>query len=233
MIRLVISKNNLGSVSPLPKDKFAALFGYKAEANPDLDTLSAYLTLDAAYKRLFGENMPLIIKSGTGRPEFQTKSKHAADFNLSHTDGVSVVAIISDGGQIGVDAERERDIKNAPKIAERCLQNINNNLQKTLTDAEITFAEVNGDGVEFFDTVRVDALKNGEIFRSICGARLSLSDDENFFSRWTLLEAALKAQGSGFRLLKEAPSILSRSESLTLSLKTESADYKISLCHLW
>lgn len=232
MITLVISKNNCGSASPLPTGEYLSLFENKNGQKADADKVCAYLTLKAAYERLLGENMPTIRKNGNGRPEFVTKSECCVDFNLSHTDGLSVVGILSGGGRIGVDAERVREVKNAQKISERYLNKINNSLHNLPFDIEIILAEFDGHNVSFFDTVPTDALKNGEVFISSRGDGIELSDTDDFFSGWTLLEASVKAEGSGFKLACDAPVILEGSKAITLSLKTRGACYKISVCHI-
>ena len=153
------------------------------------------------------------------------------DFNITHTDGLCAVAFLSGNGRIGVDVECEKEVKNADKIYERHLKNINKTLHNTLKDVEIFVTELRNNSLEILNTVPVSELDFEKGVTLADGGSLSLSSD-GFFTLWTLAEATVKAEGGGFESLREVPKLLERSHSLSLRYKTADCDWVISLCHL-
>ena len=234
MIRLVIIKNKCGGEPSLPAYENLFIDPVSNE-KMNRESICAYLALNCFYEKSFGCKLPKIRKNANGRPEFSQKSRYVSDFNLSHTENLCVLAILTDEGKIGVDAECEREIKSAERISERYLNNIsctNNSLHNQLVDFKILFAEFDGISVKFSDTVELEELVLKKEIILSSGEALTLSDGEDFFSRWTLLEALVKADGLGFAAASAASDIERRARSLTLSLKTDEGCYKISLSHL-
>ena len=83
----------------------------------------AFVMTRAALRRLLGEAMDASPKSLRfeqnlwGKPMIAPERAHmAVDFNVSHTDGLSAIAL-SDGRRIGIDVERERNVSDKRRIA--------------------------------------------------------------------------------------------------------------------
>jgi 4'-phosphopantetheinyl transferase len=83
-----------------------------------------YVARHAFYRRVLAaclgiEPRAVPIRTGAqGRPELAWPD--APDFNTSHADGLAVIAV-SHGRRVGVDIERDRDLDDAPDLAEACL----------------------------------------------------------------------------------------------------------------
>jgi 4'-phosphopantetheinyl transferase len=83
---------------------------------------NAFLKTRAALRRLLGRLAgaePQTIKfeeNAWGKPLLAGKSASAISFSVSHTDGLSVIAV-SDGRKIGIDVERDRCVADRDRIA--------------------------------------------------------------------------------------------------------------------
>ena len=131
------------------------------------------------------------------------------DFNISHSEGVCVV-LLSDikNEKVGIDVQKNlTDEKKTERIAKRFFKNID---EKIMENSYIS--------TEFF----IYDLKDGHAEKNKIFLKPKVQEDFNF--KWTRLEAFLKARGTGFCQLEEAPEIKDKFSSF------EYEDYTISIC---
>lgn len=71
----------------------------------------------AGLLRAYGLTPPVrLARNEAGRPYFPDYP--ALDFNITHTKG-NAFCVLSDEGRVGIDAESIRDMKDAPRVADR------------------------------------------------------------------------------------------------------------------
>ena len=166
------------------------------------ERVGAYLLLHRALKSVTGgEITEPIIREAGGRLRPSGSLSHIS-ISLSHTDTLAACSISTDGKDVGVDIEREHEVKNKKKIYDRLLKNVNQNLQ---------------------------ALEEKTHTLSLCEGACAKVAEDGFFTRWTRLEAMLKADGGGFGSLCKIADIIPAAKAESFLIKYKGQSYYLSI----
>ena len=160
------------------------------------ERIVAYTTLHLSLQKMFSIDNPKILKNENGKPYILDSGVY---FNISHSDGVTVVAI-SDEGDIGTDVQSPVCEEKEKRLEKRFLVNI-----KTKNDS---FA------------ISYLLCENGELKE----INLKPSTKNDFLSRWTFAEANIKCKGKTF---SDISTINEQSKS-TLSQTVDYKNFKIT-----
>lgn len=200
----------------------AGLAGDKKSKTDTYTSLAAYLSLEYFLKKC-GKEMPNITRGENGKPEFVPCTERMPEFNVSHSKGVCLIAINSEktckGVKIGVDIEQNRHVLHQEGIQDRYLQNVNNYLQNTSLD------NIN---------LKVYSLSTQTLEpQELSGhATIAPVDGSGFFDRWCTMEAVLKADGRGFKSIKNFDALFRASKLSVFSLNLNSQIYTCALAVL-
>ena len=194
------------------------------------NSYSARLLLLSMYEKLYSRPLPEIQYTNAGKPYlFGDGEPH---ISLSHSDGYSAVCLC-DESPCGVDIEEPQDATRRARVGERYLSKVNYNLHYPSSECEISLYEFNtGEGVSMVSTAFFPVIKEG--YDNISGESsfsVFLSHYTVFESGWTLVEAALKCSGKGFRAFPVVSVLLERYSTLSLAarINTESCEDKLYL----
>ena len=175
-------------------------------------SFAAYMSLEVLYEVCFRERMPKIKRTEHGKPYFD-ENPHCVHFSISHTE-THAVALLTDEGECGVDIEEEVSSSRAATIERRFLSGIDFSLASFNTRPEIIAARLPSplgarELCELTPRMPVTELdrvayQRGE--RELC--ELWITNGLEPISRWTLLEAVLKADGRGFAAYKSVGEII-------------------------
>ncbi len=176
--------------------------------------IGAYISLDFLYKSIFGtqKEMPNLDYNEKGKPYF-TNCKDVF-FSISHDEDYSAVAICDTCRDIGIDIQAmPKNKSRLERVADRFLSvfkrnDFTYNAKKKMkenpssikeNDISYIFAELGEHGkIEIVeDTVHEFLEKNK-------------ADEYEYLTKWTLLEASLKMEGSGFREYENAEKIIKK-----------------------
>ena len=182
-----------------------------------LERGAAYALLERMYRdACFGAQMPEIIYTPSGKPHFfENKDCH---FSISHSSG-AVTVVIADC-EVGVDIQA--DLLN---------EGTKSRVGKRFRDSLLALDKRCGDEPEvnfcFYE------IRNGEILPSpnadvIENVTKEKADGE-FYSKWTLLEAALKLDGGGFSSIGSLPGIVGGASFLTVKFDVRGREFALSL----
>ena len=189
----------------------------------------AYSALGAAYEKLSAAigragKLPALFRDLVGKPRFATPGGVFKDFSISYSGELVAIALSDTCGDLGVDIEAERELKNPDKIEKRLCCGI---------EEDLGFIE-NGGVCYYLTSLSSEGRMKAPV--KIPDASLEyLGREKNYTSakekrrgqtetpllqRWTLTEALLKADGGGFCSIEDIDRIKSRSlcESASLLL---------------
>lgn len=160
------------------------------------ERIYAYSTLLLSLKKLFSIDNPIILKNENGKPYILGSKVY---FNISHSDGVAVVAI-SDEGEVGIDVQSPVCEEKEKRLCTRFLNNI----------------EIKNDcfSISYF------LCENGELRKFTP----ELSTKNDFLSRWTFAEANIKCKGKTFSDI----SMVNELSNTTLSQTTNYKSFKVT-----
>ena len=171
------------------------------------ERLMAYTSLLCSLKVFFNIDDPVIEKNADGKPFLKLNSSNVF-FNISHSDGICVVAL-SDECDVGVDIQNEIDRSKALRLEERYLKDVEFNKVSIPINA-------------FHLNVFEDCF-------SFCKIDLDQSLDKSFTERWTSLESVLKLNGAGFGNLSIAGRLAEKVKTDTRKIVFSNNNYYISL----
>lgn len=131
--------------------------------------------------------------------------------SLSHTNGL-LVAAISDGKEVGVDAEKiTEDESSVKRAVERFLPSFDP-VTKEISDLEIYEATILKDGKISFSKIEEESSKTAFCTR-----------------KWTAAEALLKCDGRGFAALSSIAEINGKAALYSLEYEKKNEKYSISI----
>ena len=208
-----------------------------------LQRMGAYLTLKGAYEKIFEREMPDIIRDENGKPRFVPYSfrdnSPLIPFSISHTDTLAAVAFADcETTSIGVDIERKSCIKKIRKISDRFLKNVNydllNQINEPVMIAFITLLDNGNIGelnaVPMLLSIDDNGDKSpGRVEFSLTELDISQTKELNYYTRWTLTESALKADGRGFGAISEINTAFSHSRSVSYWIHSPRDEFSLSL----
>lgn len=198
---------------------FSSLGELPPEFNRDQhsrESFAAIRTLELMYATAYpGERMPSIKRTPEGKPYF-AENPHGASFSISHA-GEFAAVLLSDEGECGVDVEPELDYARAARIDKRFLSPLDLSMPKTNSQPEV-IAQRLTTPVGFSGCCELTVGKIQDVISLSAYPReqRELRELDNTpslppVSRWTLLEAVLKADGRGFSAYKSAHEIIPHS----------------------
>ncbi len=162
-------------------------------------------------------------------------------FNISHTDGATVIAFSDRYENIGVDIEGLIDKKRAENLSSRFLNFENEPNSNSALFEKISFFtldEKDGGELVLRKLNLNDNIKNTATIQEsekILQEEISLIFPENpseaheATSKFTLLESALKCEGGGFASFNKADEILSKASSYSGWFKIGGREYSLSV----
>ncbi len=185
------------------------------ELNRDQLSVASYAArrvLAILYGIRYGVKMPEIARTRDGKPYF-AGGESDANFSISHTEKYAV-AVLTDEGECGIDIECESSAHRAERIEGRFLSTVDFALPPTANQPDVLVARLDnplGTSALCELTVGKERKPFDDVAYPLRGRSLTeLPVNANLspLSRWTLLEAALKADGRGFGAYKSAESIM-------------------------
>ncbi len=185
------------------------------EINRDQLSVASYAArrvLGILYGIRYGEAMPKIARTEDGKPYF-VGGQTDAYFSISHTDKYAV-ALLTDEGECGVDIECERNAERAERISGRFLSSVDLTLPPIAGQPAVLVARLDnplGTSALCELTVGKERKPFDDVAYPLKGRSLremSVNANLSPLSRWTLLEAALKADGRGFGAYKSTEVIM-------------------------
>lgn len=174
-------------------------------------SFAAHRTLEIMYRSIFNERLPETERTPEGKP-YLRENPHGVYFNVSHTDSYAAV-LLTDEGECGVDIEAELPPARAERIDRRYLSGLDMSVDTLATQPQIIAARLPSplDVTDLCELCAVKSQKKPDGMRCQSGeislTELEISNELSAVSRWTLLEAVLKADGRGFAAYKEADDI--------------------------
>ena len=185
----------------------------------------AYRLLEHVYKEKYGEQIKAIVRNDFGKPKL-TDDAYGFDFNISHTENTVALAYLEKGdkgqkyGSVGVDIETRKKLCKTEKLAQKYLKNVNNSIQI------MPFLPFN---VEFYEILLGEKNEKFLPLSTPCFDAASTDLDNDFFDRWTCLEAALKADGRGFAGFKDSTKTLEQAQIQAYRFAYKSNEYSLAL----
>ena len=189
---------------------------------------AAYLALGEIYELLAREEgrpekFPPISRDLVGKPYFTTAGVSFPCFSISYDNDTVCIALSDTDTDVGVDIERKRECREKEKIEKRLTVEIDESLSFLDGNEVKYFLAVQGEGGRI---ERLDRVPN-EILRRVNGQKRSTGED--FFFRWTLTEAILKADGGGFFSVESREKIKKGMRVEAVSFKYLSDDVYLSV----
>lgn len=185
------------------------------EYNTDQLSTASYAArrvLGILYGIKYGERLPKIARTKDGKPYFADGPEDAY-FSISHTDKYAAV-ILTDEGECGIDIECEKNAHRAERVEKRFLTAVDFELAPTDSQPDVLVSRlVNplGTSATCELTVGKERKPFDDVAYPLNGRSLSemeVNSNLSPLSRWTLLEAALKADGRGFGAYRSAEQIM-------------------------
>lgn len=185
------------------------------ELNRDQLSVASYAArrvLAILYGIRYNVKMPEITRTKDGKPYFRDGAADAY-FSISHTDKYAV-AVLTDEGECGIDIECESSAHRAERIEGRFLSSVDFTLPTTVNQPDVLVARLaNPLGTTALCELTVGKERKpfDDVAYPLNGRSLQelpVNSNLSPLSRWTLLEAALKADGRGFGAYKCADEII-------------------------
>ena len=199
---------------------------YNGKSKEDLyRSLAGYIILDLLLKDKYSSCLHDIRRDVNGKPFFVDESKVLPEFSISHSGEVCIIALndkkTCNGLNFGVDIEQRRKIMHADKLEIKYLKDVNNYLHTVKPlDADFKFYRLDGTMV---------LLQNSLINNFSIEKR---EGKEDFFNKWCILEAVLKADGGGFKNFRYVKSLLNASLISTFDFELNQRKYSCALAVL-
>ncbi len=200
---------------------------------------AAYISLSYLLKKFLGIDMPKVKYNKKSKPYF-TNNDVKCEFNISHSENFVVLALsfIGENEQgkfdtppsVGVDIEPVMTPKRKEAIEARYLSKL-----------DFSPLEVNSEILPTY--IHLSINECGKVSEvpgkyTVCSVnKKSIITNENYnvdsaTARFTVLEAALKAEGGGFSSLSRFFDILSHTRTTTIKLTGEKPEYYISVAEM-
>ena len=182
-----------------------------------LESAAGYILLVAVMRRLGYPALPRVLRAEGGKPYFDGCP---ISFSLSHRPGAALL-LISDECEVGADVELISDSKRMDRIAERYLADKGFGAKSSL-ECDITLCTVNEAAeVEFIDSISKNEKYSLHIEQK--------NAPNTSYLAWTLLEAALKVDGGGFRDYGRYGEIISELSASYYEVSGMSGSYAVTL----
>ncbi len=177
--------------------------------------IGAYIALDFLYREMFEKErgLPNIEYTKKGKPYF-TNCENVS-FSISHDENYTAVAICDTGRDIGIDIQAMPKKKGRlERIAQRFLSVFKRddfvyNAKQSMKENSPQIKQK--DISYFFITLDRDA--KAQPVNDIAFLPKEENASYDYLTKWTLLEATLKMDGSGFEKYKNAEDIISSAKN--------------------
>ena len=225
VLRIEKSDSVSALLASLP-EKIGERLGKRKNENEKRLGIGAYALLFRLCSQIIGEDseVPEILYTGEGKPYFSEEKDNESlqnkiKFNISHDGELATVCICDSGEEVGIDVQSESRRKiSLERIAERFFSPFRNP-KESVKREEIESRDVS---LSFY------VISDGEI-EQVSDESFALSSEASeFLSRWTLLEAALKADSRGFGAVEESDAVLGAVRTHTFSLSVSDREYAVS-----
>ncbi len=182
---------------------------------------AAYISLSAIADDLF-KKTPEISWTEYGKPFYKDENIY---FSLSHCENMVAVSI-SDKEFVGVDIEGEISSERAERLEKRFFRETEFSVKPL--NVFYMFAELSAAGCLCFYEILEDR-GDGLLFTDIDKAAIRpIGISESFSAKWTLSEAVMKCEGSGFSSLRELNKLLGEASADIRKVMTETEEYYLS-----
>ena len=175
-----------------------------------------------------GELLPELVQDGK-KPSFKCENKESPlpVFNISHSGSICAV-IISDEGEVGIDVQ---DCPENRATLGRALSRFTRGREQTL-DSLLSGAECAKNFLEkAFFNLSICGEDPSEWLSPVSGELYGIEETKDReLTRWTMLEAYLKALGCGFsgKAATEDPPFRDAYDSLSFAINYKNTEYSVS-----
>ena len=157
------------------------------------------------------------------------------EFSISHTDGLCAVAFSApDEGEwtLGVDVEKHRKVAKMEKIEEHFPADEELASAQSCEKIKLIFVKINHDGEVVIEDdphleVRPICYEN-----ALSKNRKDANSESLFFLKWTMIEAVMKSDGSGFSAISRVPEMMKRCELASFELAGEGETFSLTLAKI-
>ena len=157
------------------------------------------------------------------------------EFSISHTDGLCAVAFSApDEGEwtLGVDVEKHRKVAKMEKIEEHFPVDEELASAQSCEKIKLIFVKINHDGEVVIEDdphleVRPICYEN-----ALSKNRKDANSESLFFLKWTMIEAVMKSDGSGFSALSRVPEMMKNCRLASFELAGEGETFSLTLAKI-
>lgn len=202
-------------LSLIPKDTLEYINNAKSE-KVRAERLAAYSALFVALDKLFEKRGMLLHRTANGKPYLtENNEKSNVNISISHTDGLAVVSLSTDG-EIGVDIQSEISDEMAKRLEKRFFDNVT--VSNTSLETIIYFLEQSPDGQLILTPIsEIDKIK--------------VSDNQGleFTKKWAFSESVLKCCGTGFLGAASLDKLAQNTKTAIYTLSSKTNTYALAI----